>query len=300
MKICPEPKKKQITGFKQKQREFHQELRKLREIKKFGPLLDKSAVQIALTKFQDKVVYVKSNNLHQLDIWDLKTHRLLHTFEDAHEDTIYPIVMTSNQNYLLTGSADKTIAVWDLENLVLSYRFEAAHQGTITSLVTSGGNKMIAASASFDKSIGIWDLNEKNLVCRFDKAHITVIYALAMTTNGEFLISSDEQTIAVWNITDRKIHHRFLEAHCNSIYCLAVTSDNKYFASGSADGTVRIWDLRDNILVEEVENEESAEIWSITVSATHSKNLIFGSDDGSVSTWTILGYDHTPKKIPNE
>ena len=35
----------------------------------------------------------------------------------------------------------------------------------------------------------------------------------------------------------------FLEAHTDSVCCIAVTSDSKYIISGSADKTIRLWDL---------------------------------------------------------
>ena len=159
MKVHPYPKKKQSTNFQKSQREFNHELKRLREIKKFGPLLDRAACQNALTKFQDRVVYVKSNGLNQLDLWDLETHSLLYCFEAAHQGSIYAMTVTSKQNLLLSGSADKSIAVWDLEQKKLAHRFNDAHIDIVTFIVTSSSEKkLLAASTSLDRSIAFWDL----------------------------------------------------------------------------------------------------------------------------------------------
>ena len=213
MKVHPYPKKKQPTNFETSQREFHHELKRLREIKKFGPLLDRAACQSALTKFQGKVAYVKSNNLNQLDIWDLETHNLLYCFEGAHQDKIYSMTVTSKHNLLLSGSADTSIAVWDFEQKKLFHRFNDAHTDIVTFIVTSSEKKLLAVSTSLDRSIAFWDLINMKSEGKIESAHTTDIHALAITTDGEFLNSSDDEIIAVWEISTKKIHHRFLDAH---------------------------------------------------------------------------------------
>ena len=306
MKVHPYPKKKQSTNFQTSQREFHHELKRLREIKKFGPLLDRAACQNALTKFQDRVVYVKSNGLNQLDLWDLETHSLLYCFEAAHQSSIYAMTVTSKQNLLLSGSADKSIAVWDLEQKKLAHRFNDAHTDIVTFIVTSSAKKLVAASTSLDRTIAFWDLINMKSEGKIASAHTTDIHALAMTTNGEFLISSGDEIIAVWNTSTKNIHHRFLDAHFSSIYCLAVTPDNQYIASGSADGTIKVWNLRSKALVKEVTNNNSTEVWSITASVITPNQLIIGSEDGSISTWMISedsedppqSYSHGDSKVP--
>ena len=291
----------QSSSFEKEQKTLHYELKRLVETKKFGPLLDKSARCIALTTFQGRPVYVKPNTLNQLDLWDIERYRVIHCFEEAHNDQIYSLAASSDQKVIISGSADNTIAIWSLENKALIHRFEDAHTGPVTSLIVSKDNKIVA-SASLDKSIAIWDINAKKLLHRFEMAHTNGICEISMSSDREYIVSAGEDhIIAIWSISKQKIYHRFVNAHCKSIYSVTFTPDNRYIISGSADGTLGVWDWKAKTMFQRVENKDFAEIWAVTVSED-SKKVIFGSDDGTLSTWDLSGENNTkgPLKLSNE
>ena len=68
--------------------------------------------------------------------------------------------MTGDDKYIISGSADKTIAVWDIANKTLLHRFQEAHSGWISSVVVTGDDKYII-SGSYDKTIAVWDIANK-------------------------------------------------------------------------------------------------------------------------------------------
>ena len=53
---------------------------------------------------------------------------------------------------------------------------------------------------------------------------------------------------AIWNITDGTLV-KSISGHKSKIYAFVRLSENKYASSGD-DGTIKIWDTKNNILLE--------------------------------------------------
>ena len=49
--------------------------------------------------------------------------------------------------YIISGSADKTIGVWDIANKTLLHRFEQAHSEAIMSVAVTGDDKYIISGS---------------------------------------------------------------------------------------------------------------------------------------------------------
>ena len=159
---------------------FRRELQSVTKNKRLGALFNYAAKQIAITSFENRIVYAKPNNLNQLDLWDVQTSKLVYCFTDAHRKRICSITAAAVMNYILSGSEDNTIAVWSLTQRGLLHRFENAHTSAITSLAAPMTNSKFGVSAAWDKSIAIWDLQEKKLTHRFEAAHSDDIWTIAI------------------------------------------------------------------------------------------------------------------------
>jgi len=72
-------------------------------------------------------------------------------------ENIRKLVITSNDEYVITCADDKTIKVWDMEERKLVHTFEEAHSGGIWALAVTSDNRSII-SGSADKHIKIWEL----------------------------------------------------------------------------------------------------------------------------------------------
>lgn len=66
--------------------------------------------------------------------------------------------------------------------------------------------------------------------------------ALAIQPNGNLLASSKREAIELWDLSRRQ-RVRLLRGHTNWITTLAFSPDGKTLASGSLDGTIRLWNL---------------------------------------------------------
>ena len=77
-----------------------------------------------------------------------------------------------------------------------------------------------------------------------------------------------------------KKQESLLQGHSEHVTALAVTSDNKYVVSGSADKTIRIWNLSEK-KQEAVLKGHLNEVNCVTVTSDN-KYIVSGSNDKSI------------------
>jgi WD40 repeat protein len=79
---------------------------------------------------------------------------------------------------------------------------------------------------------------------------------------------------------------RFLRGHSDAVTSVAVNADGVTLASGSADGTIRLWDLRTYEPIGEPLAGHENEVLSVAFSPD-GKTLASGSADGTIILWDV-------------
>lgn len=78
-----------------------------------------------------------------------------------------------------------------------------------------------------------------------------------------------------------------LEGHQGPVQSVAVSPDGQTIASGSWDGTVRLWDKRGNLIGEPLRGHQGL-VWSVAFSQ-NGHTLVSSSPDGTVCLWNRRG-----------
>ena len=94
---------------------------------------------------------------------------------------------------------------------------------------------------------------------------------------------SDDKTIKLWK---NNINIETLEGHTNSIRTICKINE-KYFASGSFDCTIKIWEINSWKCVQTLYGHESNIICLITLNKHSSNNYIIAScsNDKTIKIW---------------
>jgi len=126
---------------------------------------------------------------------------------------------------------------------------------SITISYVPGGEQMISGSS--DKTVRKWDLQTGE---EFNEARIVwekEVSTVAISRDGRWVITAGGNR---WNDSDpADVELKALEiktritksfrGHSQVVTCIDISADSKLLASGSADETVRIWDLDTGKLV---------------------------------------------------
>ncbi|XP_070030562.1 uncharacterized protein LOC107808014 isoform X5 [Nicotiana tabacum] len=214
----------------------------------------------------------------RIKIWDALTGDELHSF--AHKHIVRACAFSEDTNFLLTGGVEKVLRVYDMNRPDAAPREVAKTPGSVravtwlhsdqtilSSCTDSGGVRLwdvrtgdivrtletkspvTSAEVSQDGryittcdgfSVKFWDANHFGLVksynmpCTVESASLEPKYGLKFVAGGE------DMWIRVFDF------HTGEELACNKghhgpVHCVRFAPSGESYASGSEDGTIRIW-----------------------------------------------------------
>eukprot|EP01050_Picozoa_sp_SAG11_P011189 SAG11_NODE_1169_length_5616_cov_44.787566_4_plen_261_part_00 len=143
---------------------------------------------------------------------------------------------------LASTSTDKTVRVWD-----------ARSGDCVANVSTVGENLSICwspegntiAVGNFDNQITFIDRRKFTAVGSPFKSKVE-LNEIAWNNSGNlFFLTTSNGTVEVHDYSTGKLGEKLitLEAHTQNCYCIKFDPRDKYFAVGSADALVSIWDL---------------------------------------------------------
>ncbi|XP_041978551.1 serine-threonine kinase receptor-associated protein [Aricia agestis] len=209
-------------------------------------------------------------------LWDARFGEVVHTFD--HEHIVKSVNFNADDNLLLTASNEKIIRVFDLNKSDAgAIEKISAHTSSIRHAVFLHNSRI--ASVSDDLTMRIWDRNSGQEIQKIefpavpnsmelsrDGAVLTVAYG----TNVAFYSTDTIRKMREWAVPtkcysaslaparaafvaageDLKVYkydyNTGTELECNKghfgpVHCVRWSPDGELYASGSEDGTVRLW-----------------------------------------------------------
>lgn len=107
---------------------------------------------------------------------------------------------------------------------------------------------------------------------------------MAVSPDARLVAISDHDAIRIWDLSSGKPVGTPLIGHTDEVTCLAFSPDGKLLASGSADKTVRIWD----VATERTRNVlHGATDMILGLAFSPDGHLIMRSADNTVSFWDV-------------
>lgn len=186
--------------------------------------------------------------VNEFAVIDLANDRLIATVP-AHKDAVTAVLFLLDNKTIVTGSGDGSVSVWLASNFQKP-RTLPVHAGGVHCMALSPDGKTLAiASGDFfsaadpkkpEGGLRLW--NTATWKETFALSLPEVVFAVAFSPDGRFLaVAGTEQVTRLLDVSGQE--RDALRGHAGPLRSLAFSPDGTILASGSSDGTIKLWRL---------------------------------------------------------
>lgn len=188
----------------------------------------------------NRLITAMSNN--SVWIWDIEAK--VYTEISAHRGEIIDLQVMPEGDRFLTASTDGLVKVWSAESgqLIASV---VESEGQVTSIAISADKQFLVSGFS-SGNLEVARVSPEYRVLRV-RPNAFIINDAEISPSGRYLAVADREEISVWDLNDNRGEGLVLPPNDGAKHTGEITSiafsplDDDVLLSGSADGTVRIW-----------------------------------------------------------
>jgi WD40 repeat protein len=171
-------------------------------------------------------------------LWDATSGQQLRTFS-GHAGDVTSLAFSSDDQTLLTGSADQTARLWDAATARPILTF-TGHTDAVNSVAFAPDGKTVL-TGSADQTARLWDAATARPVLTFT-GHTDGVNSVAFAPDGKTVLTgSADQTARLWDVATARPVLTFT-GHTGTVYSVAFAPDGKTVLTGSGDESARLWD----------------------------------------------------------
>ncbi|KZM73333.1 WD40 repeat domain-containing protein [Nocardia terpenica] len=229
----------------------------------------------------------------QARLTSTQAYPVINTSTERHAGKIRGLAYRPAPAMLASAGDDGLVRLWTLTDTGPPTTLGNAirgHNNSVTS-VAFGPDGTVLASAGYDQTIRLWDIHDPKQPRPLSVLNISApVLSIAYTRDGHSIITADENgQLTLADVTDPatpRIREQ-IPAHADAINALATSTDGARVASGSDDGTLRIWSLADPQHLRPIGEPLTASVAVKSLALGPDDQLVAGTVDGTVRMWSL-------------
>ena len=211
-------------------------------------------------------------------LYDAVTHQEV-ALLTGHMDNVLSVAFSPDGQTLASGSRDGTVRLWEV-NTGTHKRTLIRHAEEVISVAFSPDGQTLASGDRL--FVQLWDVNTGTEKHAF-RAHSYWVSSLAFSPDGQTASGGGDGMVQLWDVLGTRKHA--FQAHPSSVSSVAFSPDGQTLASGSRDGTVRLWEVSTGTHTYTLTGHTSA-VKSVAFSLD-GQTLASGSEDSTVRLWDV-------------
>lgn len=197
----------------------------------------------------------------------------------GHTETIRSLAYSPDGKRALSGSDDKTLRLWDLASGLCVRVFEG-HTNSVRSVAFSPDGRL-ALSGSLDRRARLWDLAGDGACLGIFYGWQAQVGSVAFSPDGEYFFSSSaDPFVRIWSTANGEMEA--LPGYGGQVLSVASSRDGR-LASGSSDGTLRLWEVESRRCLLTLQGH--AEAATSLAFGPNGRQILSGSADHSLRLW---------------
>jgi WD40 repeat protein len=221
-------------------------------------------------------------------LWDAANGRALLTLQ--HPQWVNGIAFSSDGLRLATAADDGFVRLWDPgSGLPIS---TPGRHSAVAECVVFSPNGRVLASGSKNGEIKLWDSSSGREMAGLRSQNHNIIWGLAFSPEGRYLAAAEGgardleietgHVVTIWDVETRRIT-AVLSSHTQDVRAVVFSPDGRTLASGSYDGTIKVWDFRTS---REIATLKSNKVQSLAL-FMDGKRLVSVGQDKTVKLWNM-------------